>query len=397
MSEVVRKADEARAKGESATDYDAEFDRIEAEERSIGKQIKQAEFRERQAKEEAEKHLEEMDKRGEKPSGSKETEYRDAFRNYMAHGINALDNEQRAMLQGRFARDNEQRAQTTTTGSSGGYLIPEDFQLEIEKAIKDYSGVMQVARIIDTDTGAALPWPTLDATARKATIVAENTQSTPTDFTFGQKILNAYTYRDMAGAPLELIQDSAFDLAQWMPDQFAESFGRALNEHFTTGDNSSKPNGVVTASTLGKTAASATAFTRAEIVDLLHSVNQGYRLSRSCGFMMSDTVLAAIKKLSFGSGDDRPLWQPSIREGAPDRLEGFPYWVNDDMTAALTTGQKVMLFGDFSKYVIRRVRGMFIRRLEERFIDYGQVGFIAFARYDGDLINTAAVKHLILA
>lgn len=397
MSEAVRKADEARAKGESATDYDAEFDRIEAEERSIAKQIKQAEFRERQAKEEAEKHLEEMDKRGEKPSGSKETEYRDAFRNYMAQGINALDNEQRAMLQGRFSRDNEQRAQTTTTGSSGGYLIPEDFQREIEKAIKDYSGVMQVARIIDTDTGAALPWPTLDATARKAAIVAENTQSTPTDFTFGQKILNAYTYRDMAGAPLELIQDSAFDLARWMPDQFAESFGRALNEHFTTGDNSSKPNGVVTASTLGKAAASATAFTRAEIVDLLHQVDIGYRQSRSCGFMMNDAVLAAIKKLSFGSGDDRPLWQPSIRESAPDRLEGFPYWVNNDMAAALTTGQKVMLFGDFSKYVIRRVRGMFIRRLEERFIDYGQVGFIAFARYDGDLINTAAVKHLILA
>lgn len=397
MSEVVRKADEARAKGESATDYDAEFDRIEAEERLLGNQIKQTEFLERQAKQEAEKALEDMDKRGEKQSGSKETEYRDAFRNYMAHGINALDNEQRAMLQGRFTRDNEQRAQTTTTGSSGGYLIPEEFSKMMDAALKDYSGVMQVATIVETSTGAPFPIITYDGTARKATIVAENTQSTPTDFAFGQKIMNAYTYRDMGAAPLELIQDSYWDINKWIPEQFAESLGRALNEDFTVGTNTGEPNGIVTASTLGKTAASATAFTRAEVVDLLHQVDASYRQSRSCGFMMNDAVLAAIKKLSFGSGDDRPLWQPSVREGAPDRLEGFPYWVNNDMASALTTGQKVMLFGDFSKYVIRRVRGMFIRRLEERFIDYGQVGFIAFARYDGDLINTAAVKHLILA
>lgn len=398
MEEAVDKATQARAKGESASDYDAEFDRIELLERDLARQIRQAEFAEREAKEKAERHLEDLDKEKKIPGGSgAQSEYRDALRAYVQFGIQALSNEQRTLLNTAVSMLPEHRAQSVGTNSAGGFLVAQDFMPEIESAIKDYSGVMQVARMITTSTGAPLPWPTSDATARKAAIIAENTQSTGTDFAFGQKTMNAYMYRDMNLVPLELIQDSEFNLNQWIPDQFAESFGRALNEHFTTGDNSNKPNGVLTASTLGKAAASATAFTREEIVDLIHQVNSGYRMSRSCGFMFSDQILAEIKKLSFGSADDRPLWQPSIREGAPDKLEGFPYWVNDDMPTAQTTGQKIILFGDFSKYIIRQVRGMFIRRLEERFIDYGQVGFIAFARYDGELINTAAVKHLVLA
>ena len=113
--------------------------------------------------------------------------------------------------------------------------------------------------------------------------------------------------------------------------------------------------------------------------------------------MLNDTILAAVKKLSIGSSDASPLWQASMRDGAPETIEGYPYWINQDMSSALTTGQKIMLFGDFSKYIVRQVLGMSLRRLEERFIDNGQIGFIAFARYDGELINTAAVKHLKLA
>lgn len=395
MRKANRKAEEARAKGESASDYDAEFDRVESEERELSKQITQMERMEAIEKEEAGKHLEDLDKRDRKPGDSKGTEYREAFKAWFQYGNNTLSADQRELLKS-GGIDPEKRAQSTTT-TAGGYLIAPEYMAELGKAIKDYSGIMQVARIVPTATGANLPWPTIDATARKASIVAENTQSTATDFTFGQKSLDSYTYRDMAAASLELMQDSEFDINGFISESFAESFGRGLNYDMTLGTGSGQPNGIVTASTVGTTAASATAFTRAELVDHLHKVDPGYRRSPSCGWMFHDTILAAIKKLSFGSGDDRPLWQVSIREGEPDRLEGYPYWINQDMSSALTTGQKIILFGDYKKYIVRQVRGMFIRRLEERFIDFGQIGFIAFARYDGELINTAAVKHLKLA
>ena len=395
MKEAAKKAEEARKKGEAATDYDAEFDRAEAEERDLSKQIARQERLDEIAKEEAEKHLDEMDKRDNKPSGSQANEYRDAFKQWFCFGNNTLNEEQRQIL-ARGKVTPESRAQSTST-TAGGYLIAPEYMAELDRAMKDYSAVLQVCRIVPTDTGANMPWPTLDATARKAAIVAENATSTPTDFTFGQKSLDAYMLRDMAAASLELVQDSAFDINAFISEQFSESFGRGLETYFTTGTGTGQPNGLVTASTLGKTAASATAFTRAEIVDLVHSVDPGYRRSKKCGFMFHDTILAAIKKLSFGTGDDRPLWQVSIRDGEPDKLEGYPYWINQDMDSALTTGKKIMLFGDYNKYIARKVLGMVLRRLEERFIDSGQIGFIAFQRWDGELINTAAVKRLQLA
>lgn len=395
MREAVRKADEARKKGESAGDYDTEFDKAEVEERKLSRQIERQQRVEALEKEAAGKHLEDLDKRDQKPGGAKENEYREAFKTWFQHGDSALAAEQRELLKsGKFTP--EQRAQSTTN-TAGGYLIAPDYMAELEKSIKDYSGVMQAARTVTTMTGVSLPWPTVDATSRKATIVAENATSTPTDFTIGQKTLGAYMLRDMAAATLELVQDSEFDIAQFISDSFGESFGRGLNDYFTNGTASGQPNGVVTASTLGTTAASATAFTRSELVDHLHKIDPGYRKSKKCGWMFSDTILAAIKKLALGSGDATPLWQISMRDGEPDKLEGFQYWVNQDMSTALTTGQKIILFGDFSKYIVRQVKGLVVKRLEERFIDSGQIGFIGFARYDGNLINTAAVKHLKLA
>lgn len=392
MGDYAKKAEEARANNQPATEWDAAFDKAEQEERELSKAIARAQRMEELEKEQAAEHLRQLDQRGAAPGGSKETEYRDAFSNWFKHGAQSLTAEERTLLQ----QTPEFRAQSTTN-TAGGYLIAPDFMPEIEKSIKDYSGVMQAARMISTSTGVNLPWPTVDATARKATLTAENATSTPTDFTFGQKSLDAYMYRDMAAASLELIQDSAFDIGGFISESFSESFGRGLNEHFTTGTGSGQPNGVVTASTVGTTAASATAFVRSEIVDLLHSIDPGHRRSRSFGFMMHDKVLAAIKKLALGSSDATPLWQASMRDGAPDTIEGAPYWINQDMSQTFTTGQKLILAGDFSKYIVRRVLGMTLRRLEERFIDSGQIGFIAFARYDGELINTAAVKHLKLA
>jgi HK97 family phage major capsid protein len=56
-----------------------------------------------------------------------------------------------------------------------------------------------------------------------------------------------------------------------------------------------------------------------------------------------------------------------------------------------------MLYGDFSKYIIRMVRELTVIRLNERYADDGVVGFLGFMRFDGECTNTAAIKYLITA
>ena len=139
---------------------------------------------------------------------------------------------------------------------------------------------------------------------------AENTQDSEQDMTFGVMTLDAYKYTSkIVRVSVELLQDSAFNLGAELGSLLGERLGRIQNTHATTGTGSSQPNGVVTASALGKTAASATAITTDEIIDLFHSVDRAYRGNSS--FMAADSTVAAIRKLK--DGDSQYLWQPGLQ------------------------------------------------------------------------------------
>lgn len=395
MRDAVTKGEEARASGDAtkASDYDTTFERAEADERELSKLIDRQERLESLEKEEAGKHLESIDRRQGLPSGDKGKEYRDAYKAWFTNGSESLTPDQRSILSEKRGTSN----QVVGTTTLGGYLVPQGFLPELEIAMKAYSGIFQAADIFRTDSGNALLIPTEDDTTTEANLIAEAAAITVQDLTIGQKQMDAYKYATQMKLSWELMQDSAFDMDGETRRVFGPRFGRAINTSCTTGDGSGKPNGVVTASTLGKTSASATAITFNEIVDLFHSVDPAYRESTKTGFMLHDNILAAIKKIQLGTGDITPLWQTSVRDGDPDTILGKQYWVNQAMSSALTTGLKVMLFGDFSKYRIRLVQDLLMLRLNERYADNGLVGYIGYMRWDGECVNTAAIKHLITA
>jgi HK97 family phage major capsid protein len=160
----------------------------------------------------------------------------------------------------------------------------------------------------------------------------------------------------------------------------------------------------VTAATVGKTSATSqqTTILVDDLIDLEHSVDPAYR--QTAKFMMHDSTLKVIKKLKDTSG--RPIFLPGgnanlgggLVTGTPDTILGYPIQINQSM-AVLGTTVKSILFGALDKYLIRDVRGIELLRLDERFAEFGQVAFLAFARYDGNLLNagTNPVKYFINA
>jgi HK97 family phage major capsid protein len=179
-----------------------------------------------------------------------------------------------------------------------------------------------------------------------------------------------------------------------MRDVFGERIGRIANEHLTTGTGSGQPNGILTASTQGASSAASASIDFDDVIDLVHGVDPAYRNMPSVRFMFHDNILKALRKVK--DSNNNYIWQPGdVRSGAAATILGYPYEVNQDMTSTITTGDKTMLFGAFEKYVVRRVQNFQMLRLVERYADYLQVGFIGFARLDGELVDTAAVKHLV--
>lgn len=322
-----------------------------------------------------------------------EERYSEAFGKYVRRG-RGLTAEDRQMLDSRL--DPETRAQGVGTSSAGGYLVPQGYQAEIIKTMKDFGAVMSVARVLETESGNALPWPTVDDTSNVGALLAENTQISEQDVTLGTKQLDAYKYTSkLVRVSWELLQDAAFNVDDLLRDLLGERVGRILNQHFTTGTGSSQPNGIVTGASSGKTAASTTAITGDELIDLQHSVDRAYRYSPRARWMMSDTAFASIRKLK--DSQNQYLWVPGLRAGEDDVLLGKPVEINTDM-AVPAAAVKSVLYGDFyAGYVVRLVRGFQLVRLGERYADYLQDGFFGFSRADGEVVNTSAYKALTQA
>ena len=190
----------------------------------------------------------------------------------------------------------------------------------------------------------------------------------------------------------ELINDSVFDLEAYIAREFARRIGNKEEEAFFTGDGSGKPLGVLAengGAEVGVTAASATAITADELIDLFYSLKAPYR--KNAVWLLNDSTIKAIRKLK--DNNQQYLWQPGLTAGAPDTLLGRPVRTSAFMPA-LAAGSKSVLFGDLSYYWVADRQGRSFRRLGELFAPTGQVGFLATQRVDGKLILPEAVKVL---
>ena len=157
-------------------------------------------------------------------------------------------------------------------------------------------------------------------------------------------------------------------------------------------DGSHKPIGLLHATLgaqVGVTAASSTAITADELIDLQHSLKSGYR--RKASFIMNDAVIKAIRKLKDSQG--QYLWQPSIREGVPDMILNTRVYMSNYMPLP-EAGNKVILYGDYSYYWLADRAGRTLQRLNELYAMTDQVGFKLTERLDGRLILPEAVKVL---
>lgn len=280
------------------------------------------------------------------------------------------------------------RAQSTST-TAGGYTIPQGFLAELEAKRLFFNNLRGVARVIRTETGNTLPFPTTDDTSNLANLTAENTAPSATDITFGQVSLGAYKLDSLVQVSNELLRDSGLDLANEIAAILGERIGRKEAAFFATGTGSSQPQGVVTGASAGATAATTTTITLANIMSLVNSLDFAYQQGAS--FMLHQSVWNTI--LQLADSQNRPLFLDLINGNSP-RLLGYPVVVNNNMASSIAASAVTILFGDFSKYYIRQAGDLEIIRLDERYADAYQTGFMVVERVDAKVAQSAAIKKL---
>ena len=274
--------------------------------------------------------------------------------------------------------------------SEGGYLVPDEFEHTLVQALEQENIVREHAHVFTTSSGNhKIPVVTSKGTA---SWIDEEGAIPESDDVFGQQMIGAHKVGTLIKVSEELLNDSAFDLEGYFASEFARRIGNKEEDAFFNGDGVGKPLGILAATggaPVGVTAASATTVTADEIIDLFYSLEAPYR--KNAIWVLNDASIAAIRKLKDNNG--QYLWQPALHEGTYDTLLGKRIFTSP-FVPEMKSGQKSVIFGDLSFYWIGDRQGITFKRLNERYADTGQIGFIATKRLDGKLILPEAVKVL---
>lgn len=277
---------------------------------------------------------------------------------------------------------------STTPGTDGGYLCPTEFEHQIVQALKEQNVMRRLCKVITTDNDRKIP---VAASHTVANWTAENTAFTESNPTFDQIEIDAYKLTDLIKVSTELLEDSAFPLESYIAEEFAYAFGIAEEQAFCVGTGNKQPTGLFTAkgAPVGVTAASATALTTDEIINLIYALKAPYR--KNAKFLMNDATVSALRKLKDGNG--QYLWQPSVQAGQPDRLLGYDIETSP-YVPVMAVGAYAIAFGDFKNYWIADRTGRTVQRLNELYSTNGQVGFVSTERVDGKIILPKGIQLL---
>lgn len=274
--------------------------------------------------------------------------------------------------------------------TEGGFLVPDEFERTLIQALEEENVVREYAHVFTTSSGShKIP---IVATKGTASWIDEGGAYGESDDVFGQEQIDAHKVGTIIKVSEELLNDSAFDLEGYFQAEFARRIGNKEEEAFLVGNGTGKPTGILHTTggaEIGVTAGSATAITADEIIDLYYSLKSPYR--KNAIWILNDATVRAIRKLKDANG--QYLWQPGLREGESDTLLGKKI-ATSAYVPTIAAGAKTILFGDLSYYWIGDREGVTFKRLNERYADYGQVGFLASKRVDGKLILPEAIKVL---
>ena len=276
------------------------------------------------------------------------------------------------------------------TDSEGGYLVPDEFERTLVEALEEENVFRTLAHVIKTSSGdRKIP---VVASKGSASWVDEEGAYQESDDAFSQVSIGAYKLGTMIKVSEELLADSVFDLEAYISKEFARRIGAREEESFFNGDGKGKPLGILAAAggaEVGVTAASATAITADEVIDLFYSLKAPYR--KNAVWVLNDATVKQIRKLKDTTG--QYLWQPSLVAGTPDTILGRPVKTSAFMPTT-AAGAKTSAFGDFKYYWIADRQGRTFKKLSELFAATGQVGFMGTQRVDGKLILPEAIKVL---
>jgi HK97 family phage major capsid protein len=281
----------------------------------------------------------------------------------------------------------ETRDLGTVTGGAitgGSQFIPQAFLPTLFEAQKAWGGLLNIVSTRDTDNGAPMKIAFANDTGSSVVVVGEAVASSEADPTISGVISSTdFLTTGVVKVSLAELQDSAFDIEGWLRDSFGKRYFRGMNSLVTNGSTSGNVQSILTGNTNSLQTAATGTVAYVDIAATYADLDPAYEAGAS--WTMNSTTRGALLKVTDTLG--RPLFVPSPNAGAFDTLLGKPVVLNQALPN-IASGNVAIQFGDYKQgYLFRNVKpGLAIVRLNERYLDSGEIGFIGFARAGGVVV-----------
>lgn len=284
---------------------------------------------------------------------------------------------------------NKLGAKAVTEGGTGTALVPVEYGNELVRNLQESALFRTAGARVVTRSVLTAKWPKVGSAGYASAPLAEGGAYAEEDPTLSEVQSTLYKYGVITKVSEEVFADSRFSIWNELLLPFlSEYYTNTENNWFTVGSGSGEPQGIINAN-VGVTAASASAITADEIISLYHSLDHKYRVGAV--WMLNDSTAEAIRKLK--TTDGQYLWQPGLAAGQPDRLLGRPVITNNYMPI-IAANAKTIVFGDFRYYWVFQHPDTLMQRLDELYAATGHVGFRAYRRFDGRIMNDNAFTVL---
>lgn len=282
----------------------------------------------------------------------------------------------------------EQRATLVPSANT----VPKSFYDMVFDVARLVGPMLEVSDVINTSSGEDLTIPTLTAYSA-ATLKGAGTALDESEPTYSSITLGAYKYGLLIPVAAELVSDAGFNIESHLAEQAGNGIGTAVNAALTTGDGSSKPNGIVTGSSEGIVGAAAVAgvFTADNLIDLAYTGVDGLvRRLPGTAYMASGAAIGAMRKLKDSAGNY--LFQVGV--GQPDQFAGFDVVENPNIAVPAADAISV-LFGHLPSYKVRLAGGLQVASSSDYAFNTDTVTYRFTMRVDGDLTHSGHVRHFV--
>lgn len=287
---------------------------------------------------------------------------------------------------GTVTEDMEKKAMSSDNNPDGGYLVPTNMSQNIITRIRKVSPVRQFADVVTISLGSEYKIPREKNDGYGYGWVGEREERPETE---NDKIeMLRFPVHEIYAQPKvtqTLIDDTAFNVENYISERVAQRFAQVEGRAFILGDGNNKPEGFLNHPEVEKIEKQ---LDYDGLIYLTYALDAEY--SSNAIFLAKRSTIRDLRLLK--DNDGKPLWQPSLQLGEPNRLLGYPIYEADDMPAP-GVGALSLVFGNFREgYQIVDRQG--IRQLRDPYTSKPWIKFYTTTRVGGGVKLPESIKIL---